>query len=279
MAQRRMIDRDIVFSNRFLSMNNASLALYLKMLVSADDDGFVDNVMLYLKRKSGLNELIANGFIYRFSTGAVLLRHWFVHNRIRKDTYKQTIMQAEKALVTLGSDNIYYLDPVTQTTQSGTVVVPQVSIGKVSKGKGREAEVSIGEDSKAEERQAQEREAEEAGNAAVTASASGGSPSAEKDADFISFWNAYPRKEDQEDAYKAFQSTDAPLQTLLKAVSVQRLSDQWVNDGGQYIPKPANWLRKRLWEARIDPPPNMGVKEYTLGEAELQSIRRALAEG
>lgn len=279
MAQRRMIDRDMVFSNRFMSMNNASIVLYLKMLVSADDDGFVDNVMLYLRKKSGLNELIENGFIYRFSTGAVLLRHWNVHNKLRKDTYKPTIMQAEKALVTLGSDKIYYLDPVTQTKQDGTVIVPQVRIGKDSTGKVSKAEVSEAEESEAKARQAQQREAEQAGNAAVTASASGGSACAEKDADFISFWNAYPRKEDQEDAYKAFKSANAPLQVLLKAVSTQRLSDQWIHDNGQYIPKPANWLRKRLWEARIDPPPNMGIKEYTLGEAELRSIQRALEEG
>jgi len=35
---------------------------------------------------------------------------------------------------------------------------------------------------------------------------------------------------------------------ILKAIAVQRQSEQWQRDRGQYIPHPATWLHQRRWE-------------------------------
>ena len=48
---------------------------------------------------------------------------------------------------------------------------------------------------------------------------------------------------------------DVPLQTLLDALEVQKRSNDWTKDGGQYIPYPAKWLNKRRWEDSMDAKP------------------------
>lgn len=68
---------------------------------------------------------------------------------------------------------------------------------------------------------------------------------------FEAFWVAYPRHTNKQAALKAFQRLnpdDVLMQTILKAISLQRQSDQWTRDGGQYIPHPATWLNGRRWE-------------------------------
>lgn len=68
---------------------------------------------------------------------------------------------------------------------------------------------------------------------------------------FEAFWVAYPRHTNKQAALKAFlrlNPDDVMMQTILKAISIQRQSDQWTRDGGQYIPHPATWLNGRRWE-------------------------------
>jgi len=71
------------------------------------------------------------------------------------------------------------------------------------------------------------------------------------DAEFEKFWQAYPRKKDKGDARKAWEQvkTIRPLTAdLVKAVIVQKSTDDWTQDGGRYIPYPATWLRGERWE-------------------------------
>jgi hypothetical protein len=70
-------------------------------------------------------------------------------------------------------------------------------------------------------------------------------------ADFLRFWDAYPRKVAKREALKAWEklAPDATLlQTMLDALEWQRLSPQWLKDDGKYIPYPQNWLAKARWE-------------------------------
>lgn len=72
------------------------------------------------------------------------------------------------------------------------------------------------------------------------------------DADgFAAFWAAYPKKAGKADALKAWNklAPDVVLQEQMgKALEVQKQSQQWRKDGGQYIPMPATWLNGRRWE-------------------------------
>lgn len=249
MAQRRMIDKDFVLSNNYLTMNNASQILYIRLLVSADDEGFVANSRLFVRRPSVLRELVTHELVYCFDGGLLLLRHWHVHNKIRKDMFKPTVYQAEKALVTLGSDNIYYLNSVTETDQSRTENVTQDSIGKDS----------IGKDSAGKEKD----------QAACGAA---------RDIDFENFWKLYPCKVGKEDARAVFYKTDVPVQIIMEGLQNHINSHRWLSDDGKFIPNPANWLSKRQWEDRLPPEHPPSGAAGGLGKEELAAIQRALAE-
>lgn len=67
--------------------------------------------------------------------------------------------------------------------------------------------------------------------------------------DFIEFWNTYPRKEGKKSALKAWiKAKDKPeIFQIRRKLAIQKHSDQWQKDGGQYIPMPATWLNGGRW--------------------------------
>lgn len=68
---------------------------------------------------------------------------------------------------------------------------------------------------------------------------------------FTEFWQAYPRKVAKPQAVKAWRKLKPDTQTLtgmLAGLERDRRSDQWLRDGGQFIPHPATWLNGRRWE-------------------------------
>lgn len=77
---------------------------------------------------------------------------------------------------------------------------------------------------------------------------------------FAEFWDAYPKKVGKQNAERAFGKAvaDVPdrrvlLGVMLTAISQQKRSQQWVKDGGMFIPHPATWLNQRRWEDQLDP--------------------------
>jgi len=68
---------------------------------------------------------------------------------------------------------------------------------------------------------------------------------------FERFWNAYPKKIGKgaaEKSFKKYKPDDALLSVMLKAIALQKQSDQWQKDSGQFIPNPATWLNQKRWE-------------------------------
>lgn len=67
---------------------------------------------------------------------------------------------------------------------------------------------------------------------------------------FEVFWQAYPRREARDDAWRAFSRLNPDLQLMdwiCKAIVAQRASDGWQRDGGRWIPFAGNWLKGRRW--------------------------------
>jgi hypothetical protein len=80
----------------------------------------------------------------------------------------------------------------------------------------------------------------------------------EKSESFSIFWKAYPRKDSKVPAQKAFEkvcTTDEQLQVLLTAIEKFKRCDQWVREGGKFIPFASTWLNQHRWED--DPAPAM----------------------
>lgn len=72
---------------------------------------------------------------------------------------------------------------------------------------------------------------------------------------FDRFWAAYPRRVARvkaEAVWDRLRPGPALESRILAAVARQSKCDQWVKDGGQFIPHPTTWLNQRRWE---DEPP------------------------
>ena len=95
MAERRMMAKSIMDSDLFLDMPQSSQNLYFHLLLRADDDGFAGNPRQIIRMvncsEDDLKILIMKNFLIPFDIGIVVIKHWKIHNYIRKDRYKPTI--------------------------------------------------------------------------------------------------------------------------------------------------------------------------------------------
>lgn len=74
--------------------------------------------------------------------------------------------------------------------------------------------------------------------------------SADADESFMSFYNAYPRKDARADAWKAWKEKKPDLNAVLEALSWQCKQEQWgirVEGKLKYVPMPASYLRGERW--------------------------------
>lgn len=126
MAERRMFAKTIIDSDAFLDMPMSARLLYYDLSMRADDDGFVNSPRKIMKfvgaSNDDMNILIARKFVITFDSGVVVIKHWRIHNYIRKDTYKETNYKEEKAMLKYDENNAYTLtgqvEMIPETTPS-----------------------------------------------------------------------------------------------------------------------------------------------------------------
>ena len=103
MAERRMLSRKITDHDNFTSLSASAQALYMHLNLSADDEGFCNQVNLDMfKAHAGtqdLEALINRHYLMRFDSGVVLIKHWKINNTIRKDRSTPTTCIEEKAQI------------------------------------------------------------------------------------------------------------------------------------------------------------------------------------
>ena len=140
MANRRMISKKIIDTDEFMDLPLSTQALYMHLLLRADDDGFIAQTKTILRmtgcRDDDLKLLFAKQFLIPFETGVCVIKHWKIHNLIRRDRYEKTIYKKE--LSQLADNKGVYNNVIPD-------VIPDVipSIGKVRLG-----EVRLVKDSK-----------------------------------------------------------------------------------------------------------------------------------
>lgn len=72
--------------------------------------------------------------------------------------------------------------------------------------------------------------------------------------EFETFWKLYPNKKAKFKAYQAWLKLNPGgelVEKICSAVEIHKQTDQWMNDGGIYIPHGASWLNGRRWEDEI----------------------------
>lgn len=126
MAERRMFTKKITDADAFIEMSSAAQALYFHLNQGADDDGFNNQVNLAMMKSHASNTdlmiLLAKGYLVRFDSGVIVIKHWRMHNYIRQDRYKPTSHTKEKSMLVLRENGSYaekfhYIETETTTGQ------------------------------------------------------------------------------------------------------------------------------------------------------------------
>lgn len=108
-----MFAKTIIDSDAFLEMPMSARLLYYDLAMRADDDGFINSPKKIMKivgaTTDDLNILILRKFIIPFENGVVVIKHWRIHNYIRKDTYTPTPYLDQKAMLTMDENKAYTL--------------------------------------------------------------------------------------------------------------------------------------------------------------------------
>ena len=109
MAQRRMFNKSITNSSKFLKMPISSRLLYYDLGMNADDDGFVEHFMVL--RMTGatmqdLGVLELNGLIKIFDDNVLWIKDWKENNYIQKDRYQPSKYLQMYSLDTICIQNV-----------------------------------------------------------------------------------------------------------------------------------------------------------------------------
>lgn len=152
MAEKRMFTQKIIDSDAFLDMPLSTQALYFHLNMRADDDGFINNPKR-IQRTIGASEddlklLIAKRFVICFENGVIVIKHWRMHNTLRKDRYNPTHYQEQLAMLEVKGNNAYTEKEcgnhlATTWQPSGNHLEPQYSIDKYSVDKSSLVEESM----------------------------------------------------------------------------------------------------------------------------------------
>ena len=134
MANKRMFSKDITDSDAFIEMSSAAQALYFHLNQGADDDGFNNQVqMAILKSHASTDDLkilMAKNFVIRFECGVIVIKHWRLHNTLRKDRYTPTHYQEELKLLGIKDNGAYTLgcQTVAERLPSGCPSIDKSSV-------------------------------------------------------------------------------------------------------------------------------------------------------
>ena len=114
MGVRRMLTSKVTDDDHFVSLSSSAQALYLHLCMSADDDGFCNQVSLCMFRAhagvSDLEALLKLKYVYQFESGVIVIKHWRMANSIRKDRYTPTVWQKEFAQLYIKENGSYTLN-------------------------------------------------------------------------------------------------------------------------------------------------------------------------
>lgn len=144
MAERRMLTKKVTDDDNFMALSSSAQALYLHLTMSADDDGFNNqiNVCMFKAHASidDLQSLLEKRYLYQFDNGVIVIKHWRMANALRKDRYTPTVWQEEMKMLGLKENGSYTMTDnqlATNWQPNGNQLATQNRIDKVSIGKNK----------------------------------------------------------------------------------------------------------------------------------------------
>lgn len=129
MAEKRAFTKKVTESDAFLDMPLSSQCLYFHLNMNADDDGFINNPKKVMRMigasEDDLKILISKRFLLVFEQyGLLLVKHWWLHNILKSDRYKETEYLEAKELVSIKQNRSY-------TLKDGTNMGPKRDLNKI----------------------------------------------------------------------------------------------------------------------------------------------------
>ena len=118
-----MFTQKITESDAFLAMPLSAQAFYFHLCMNADDDGFVKNPKMLAKLVGASEDdfklLVMKSFVIMYDTGVIVIKHWRMHNILRKDRYTKTTYIEERNQLYLKENGAYTLDETKGENLSG----------------------------------------------------------------------------------------------------------------------------------------------------------------
>lgn len=264
MAERRMFSAKITESDPFYSLPTNAQALYLHLVMLADDDGFINNAISAANRipggKSALKSLIQNRFLLQFDS-VIVVKHWRIANSLKNDRLKP-LSYPDVAKRIFVKQNRSYTDHPADGCKSLYEVKTGIHLESTWNPFGFPIEKNRKEPNRTEPK---------------------GTEQLDSMPWFQKLWEEYPegrrgKKAEAKEAYEASIQDDQSGAKVLEMLQLWKQSEQWAKDGGQYVPYLSNWLSRGTWSVR---PGKMAIPtggSGQLGAAELEAIQRVLQE-
>lgn len=152
MANRRMISKDIYYDDGFTDLGAETRLLYTYLILNADDDGMLTStkqaMFLAGADKNDLQTLVDAGYLYDFSSGVYVIRHWNMMNKVQPTRKTDTMFQNEKSELII-VNGVYCrqdVDKVSTQDSTGKDSVGKGSIGQGSSEQGSEGKVTSDDD-------------------------------------------------------------------------------------------------------------------------------------
>ena len=247
-----MFAKTIIDSDAFLDMPLSTQSLYFHLSMRADDDGFVNNPKK-ISRMIGCGEddlklLIGKRFLLYFESGVVVIKHWLIHNTIRKDRKIPTNYQDEFKQLD-EKDNGSYRKTNDTNALDRVDVTPQPNGNQVATScQHSVVEFSVLESSVVKD--------------SVIKTSPPSVSESELKSNFEKLWILYPKKRGKQLAYKHYKkyikegTTNKGIQdgitSYKKEIAIKNTDKQYIRSGG-------NWFRDKGWEDEHDhtPPPKV----------------------
>lgn len=244
MEGKRFITKDVLCQTSYCDMNYTEKMLYIYLVLSADDDGFVGNPkkiqQTYTYNRKALSVLEKNGFIITFPNNVCVLTHWNMMNKVPPSKHVDTIYTAEKARLRVDKKGVYHL---IAKSSGETACLPggaeRVTAADEQRNRIKENRIEENRNTSTQyilDNHSSETKADKA--AAYTA-------------EFEEVWALYPRKINKYKAFIAFQKaleTGATVADIKRGIERyrdyierQKLSEKYVKHG-------ATFFNQKCWE-------------------------------
>lgn len=122
-----MMSKSIIETDKFMDMPMSAQCLYFHLLLRADDDGFIVSPKRTMRSigctDDDMKILIAKSYVLAFESGVIVVKHWRIHNYVKRDRYKQSSIPESKLIMLDENREYQYLEP--KRSQTGTKMEPK----------------------------------------------------------------------------------------------------------------------------------------------------------